>query len=48
MSDSDYHLGYFEAIRNVSMVFMNNDEDAFFKWLSSELIDAKRIKDESS
>lgn len=47
----EYHLGYYEAIRNVSMVFMDvaryvgNDEDAFSKWLSSELVDAKRIRD---
>ena len=41
----EYHLGYYEAIRNVSMVFMDvaryvgNDEDAFSKCLSSELVD---------
>ena len=53
MSDADYHEGYFEGIRNCSWALGNlmigreqMDMEKFQNWLSSELADAKRIRDE--
>ena len=57
MSDADYHEGYFEGVRNCSqymltlMIQGQGELDltaltAYQDWLLSELLDAKRIKNE--
>lgn len=47
-----YDMGYFEGIRNCTMAFVgyhynpDNRFEAFMEWLSSELEDARKLKDE--
>lgn len=46
--NEEYHLGYFEGIRNVFMAYAMvgtiTDSD-FMIWLSSELAEAKQLRD---
>ena len=48
MDNNDYDVGYFEGIRAVVLRRMQymEQEDAFMEWLSDELKEALRIRDD--
>jgi len=43
----EYDLGYFEGVRNVMVAYIRMpDKEQWFTWLTKELDDAKRLRDE--
>jgi len=44
----EYHLGYFEGVRNVALKYMMEEFEPYFEqWLQGELKEALRLRDES-
>jgi len=44
-TDSEYDLGYFEAIRNVVLQIALTTPEEFREWLAKELAEALRLRD---